>query len=529
MKESPIPNTIGDIPRLQAHSVGTRVAYTFQGTDTDFATFDLHTNQVANGLLGSGVKPGSRICYLGRNSEAYFEVVFGAAKAGAVIAPINWRLAAPEIAYILEDCRAEVLFTEREFLSPLDRANITRQFCKLVVSSGDGDIGFEMWRQSQPATDPAIQVAREAPVLQVYTSGTTGRPKGAMLSHGNILGPRQLHGDRFPDWYQWSATDAALIAVPVFHVGGTGLGITTLFHGARGVIAREFDPAGVVEFIERDRITKLLMVPSALQMLLSNPKSRGADYSSLKYILYGASPMPPNLLRECLELFPCKFVQTYGMTETAGAIVALGPADHDPIGNPRMRSAGKTLPGVEICITDTNGDLLPTGATGEIRTRSVANMVGYWNLPEETDDAIDADGWLRTGDAGYLDDDGYLYVVDRIKDVIISGGENIYAAELERILSQHPNIAEVAVIGIPDTRWGEVPLAIVVQKDGCAITSEDILRFARLSVASFKVPKAVEFVSSLPRNASGKILRRQLREPYWPWKTQTPNRSRDES
>jgi acyl-CoA synthetase (AMP-forming)/AMP-acid ligase II len=505
------PQTVGDIPRLRASASPLKVAYSFLGQDTDFGTFYRHSNQVANGLVKDGVGVGARICYLGKNSENYFEILFGTAKAGAVLAPVNWRLAPPEISYILKDSQAEQIFVESEFLQLLDRSGWRG---KVVVMDEGGVAGFEGWRDAQEVGEPSVEVLRQAPVLQIYTSGTTGRPKGAMLSHDNILGPRQKHGRDYPQWYQWSEADVVLIAVPVFHVGGTILGITTLLHGSRGVIARDFDPAGVLEYIEQEGITKLLMVPAALQILLNNPRSRQADYSRLKSILYGASPMPPDLLRECMAVFRCNFVQTYGMTETAGAVVALGPSDHEPNDSPRMRAAGRALPGVEIRIVDSSGSNLPTGTTGEILIRSIATMVGYFNQPEQTATAIDADAWLKTGDAGYLDDDGYLYVVDRVKDMIISGGENIYPAELERVLSQHPAVSEVAVIGVPDARWGEVPLALIVRNEGVVADSSNILRFARDHLASYKIPRTIEFVAQLPRNAGGKVLRRELRETY---------------
>jgi long-chain acyl-CoA synthetase len=265
------------------------------------------------------------------------------------------------------------------------------------------------------------------------------------------------------------------------------------------------------------------MVPAAMQIVVRHPRAREVDYSRIKYILYGASPIPLDLLRECMEVFGCGFVQMYGMTETTGTIVALPPEDHDPAGNPRMRSAGKPLPGVEVVILDDAGNRLKPGEVGEIATRSMANMAGYWNLPDATAKTIDAEGWLRTGDAGYMDEDGYVYIHDRVKDMIISGGENIYPAEVENAIFGHPDVADVAVIGVPDAKWGEAVKAIVVKKPGRAPTAENIIAFARERIAAYKAPKSVDFIDALPRNPSGKILRRELRETYWAGKERRVN------
>ena len=510
--------SLGDIARTQAKSRGDATAFTFEGRVTSYANFDRHTNQVANGLIGLGVEPGDRIAYLGKNTDHYFEALFGAAKAGAVMAPINWRLAPPEVRYIVGDAQAKVLFVGPEFI---DQARGLLPDMKtvehvLAMEGGAPDWpDFQAWRDEQPGADPAVPIAFEDVALQLYTSGTTGNPKGAMLSHRALLKPRALQLAANTAWNRWSPADVSLVAMPVFHIGGTGWGIMGLYNGAKGVIAREFDPNRVLDFIEQDRISKMFMVPAAMQIVVRHPRAREVDFSCLKYLLYGASPIPLDLLKECMEVFGCGFVQMYGMTETTGTIVALPPEDHDPAGNPRMRSAGKPLPGVEIAILDEEGKALGPHQVGEIATRSAANMTGYWNLAEATAKTIDADGWLRTGDAGYLDEDGYVYIHDRVKDMIITGGENVYPAEVENAIFGHPGVADVAVIGVPDERWGEAVKAIVVAKPGAAPTPAEIIAWARENIAAFKAPKSVDFIGALPRNPSGKILRRELREPYW--------------
>lgn len=288
-----------------------------------------------------------------------------------------------------------------------------------------------------------------------------------------------------------------------------------LYYGVKAVITREFDPLQVLDMIEREGVNKFFMVPAALQFVVRHPRAREIDYSRLRCISYGASPIPLALLQECMDVFKCGFAQMYGLTETTGTVVALPPEDHDPQGAPRMRSAGKALPGVEIEILDAQGNSLPPGEIGEIAIRSPANMKGYWNLPEATAAAMPGNGWFRSGDAGYMDADGYLYVHDRIRDMIISGGENVYPAEVENAIYGHPAVSEVAVIGVPSDKWGEEVRAIVALKPGQDATEAEIIAWARERIAAFKTPKTVEFTDALPRNASGKLLRRTLREPFW--------------
>jgi len=285
--------------------------------------------------------------------------------------------------------------------------------------------------------------------------------------------------------------------------------------GAKSIVVRDFDPGHILDLIEREKINKLFLVPAALQALVMHPRAREIDYSHVKYISYGASPIPLALLRECVEVFGCGFVQMYGMTETTGTIVALPPEDHTMEENAKMRSAGKPLPGVEVMILDGEGKRLAAHEVGEIAIRSASNMKGYWNLPDATAATIDKDGWLRTGDAGYLDEDGYLYIHDRVKDMIISGGENVYPAEVENAIYGHPEVAEVAVIGVPSQRWGEEVKAVIVAKAGHTPREDDVIAWARERIAAFKAPKSIEIIDAFPRTATGKVLRRELKEKYW--------------
>ncbi len=511
--------TLGDIARHHARTRPDAVALTFEGRETTFAQFDRLTNRVANALVAEGLKPGQRIAYVGKNSDHYFELLIGAAKVGVVMTPIGWRLAPPEVAYIVEDSKAPIVFVGPEVIGLSEAVAEHLSQRPMVVAMEAAGAGaqplYESWRDAAPDTDPGIAITGRDVAVQLYTSGTTGKPKGAMLTHANILSGRRAAAEAKMAWNEWGPDDVSLVAMPVSHIGGTGWGIVGLYNGAKGVVAREFDPFKVLDFIEQDRISKMFMVPAAMQIVVRQPRARAVDYSRLKYILYGASPIPLDLLRECMEVFGCGFCQQYGMTETCGTIVYLPPEDHDPAGNPRMRAAGLPMPGVELKIIDEQGRTLPPNTVGEVATRSVANMAGYWNLEDATRATVGEDGWLRTGDAGYLDEDGYLFIHDRVKDMIISGAENIYPAEVESAVYGHPAVAEVAVIGVPDEKWGEAVKAVVALKPGLSATPDEIIAFARSRIAAFKAPKSVDFIDALPRNASGKILRRELREPYW--------------
>ncbi len=507
--------TLGDIPRVQARARPDAVAFHFEGRDTTYREFDRRANQVANALAALGLKPGDRVSHLGKNSDLYFELLFGCFKAGVVMAPIGWRLAPPEVAHVLKDSGAKALFVGPEFpaLARAAAGGLGRTLAFIAMEGGTPEWpDFTAWRDAASDADPHTPIPRADTAMQLYTSGTTGNPKGAMLTHHGLLA---LRGQEAADWNQWSDADVSLVAMPNAHIGGSGWGVMGLYNGAKGVVMREFDPVKVLDVVDAHRISKMFMVPAAMQIVVRHPKARQIDWSPLKYMLYGASPIPLALLQECMEVFGCGFVQMYGMTETCGTIVALPPEDHDPKGSPRMRSCGKAMAGVELAILDADGNMLPPGEVGEIATRSAANMAGYWNLPDATARTLSADGWLRTGDAGYMDADGYLYIHDRVKDMIVSGGENVYPAEVENAIFGCPGVADVAVIGVPDPKWGEAVKAMVVRTPGAEPSADDVIGYARSRIAGFKTPKSVDFIDALPRNASGKVLRRQLRAPYW--------------
>lgn len=475
-----------------------------------YAELDQRTAKVAAALLTAGLHKGDRIAWIGKNSDLYFTLFYGAARVGIVMCPIGWRLAPAEMAYIVNDTGAKMVFTGPGFEALGETLKDQLIHALDIVDAASTEAMID--EADRIAFDPA---GPDDAVLQLYTSGTTGKPKGAVLSNRNLFALRKHSEDANHAYTKWDDDEVVLIAMPCAHIGGTGVGIMAMASGLPALVLAEFTPDGVFDAFESGGATRLFIVPAALQMLINHPRCSSVDYSRLKYILYGAAPMPLELLRQCIAMFGAQFIQVYGMTETTGTIVMLPPEDHDPAGNKRMRSAGKALPGVELKIVDGEGRELPSGEVGELWTRSSNNMLQYWNLPDATLSTVEAAGWVKTGDAGYLDEDGYLYIHDRVKDMIITGGENVYPAEVESAIYGHPDVLEVAVIGIPDDKWGESVKAFCVPKAGHTIVTEGIIEWARERIAGFKVPKTVDVIAALPRNASGKILRKDLRAPYW--------------
>lgn len=521
---NPEITTLADVPRYHARLRPHAAAMTFNDRITTYGAWNTRCSQVANGLAALGVKPGARIAVLDQNSDRYFDLLFGAAKMGAVLVSVNWRLAPPEISYILNDAAVEVVFVGGRFvdlLKPLlEKLPSLRHV--IVMDGPEGDWpGYEAWLAAQSAAEPEFRGTPHDTVVQLYTSGTTGHPKGVQLSHFATWAHdrnRALLTDQHDpqlDWNDWNASDVSLLTMPSFHISGTGWGIVGLYNGTNTIILHEFEAGQVLKIIETQKITRLVLVPAAIQLLLRHPDCTRTDFSSLKYFLYGASPIPLDLLKEAVAMFKCGFIQLYGMTETCGAISYLPAEDHDLDGSPRMRSAGRAITGVTIEVRDDNGATLPPGVDGEVWIKADSRMNGYWNLPDATAATMTNDGWVRTGDGGYIDDKGYVFIRDRVKDMIVSGGENIYPAEVESAIYGHPDVAEVAVIAVPDAKWGEAVKAIIVPNPGAAPDPEAIIAFTRERIAGFKLPKSIDFVADLPRNATGKVLKRELRKKYW--------------
>ncbi len=506
--------SVADISRYQARANGGAIAQVFEDRTTTYAELDERANRVAQGLIGEGMKPDTRIGFIGKSSDRYFEMLYGAFKAKSVVVGVNWRLAPPEIAYVLNDAKTEMLFVGAEFYETVSQVLDQCPSVKRVIALDGGHAtwtSFDEWRDSFPATDPVLADALDDDVIQLYTSGTTGHPKGVQLMNANYIDI--LNGSVTAGWANWDVGEVNLVCMPLFHVAGVNIGIIGHAHGTKNVIIKDVDPALILQLIEKEKISIAFIVPAVIMFILQLPALKSTNVSSIRQILYGASPIAEDVLRQAQDVFGCDFVQLYGLTETTGSATHLPPHAHDPAKG-KLRSCGIPNPGTEIRIVDENGKDVAQGGVGEILIKTGALMKAYWNKPEATKDSI-KDGWFASGDAGYFDEDGYLYIHDRVKDMIVSGGENVYPAEVENALFGHPAIADVAVIGVPDERWGEAVKACVVLKPDAMADAAEIIAFAKTRIAGFKAPKSIDFITTMPRNPSGKILRRELRAPFW--------------
>jgi acyl-CoA synthetase (AMP-forming)/AMP-acid ligase II len=511
--------TLGDAPRFHGRTRGDRRALHFEGRETSWAAFDRNTARAANALAAEGIGKGDRVAWLGKNSDLYFELLFAAARIGAVTVPVNWRLAELEVAQVLADCDAKLLVADSTGAQLAGKLGGSRKV--LAAEPADGMEDYAAWRDRHSDRDRVVDVRPEDPFIQLYTSGTTGRPKGVQLPHRAFFTFNAYaaeHPEAFgPDfqWSRWTSEDVGLTALPVFHISGSGWGTLAVYCGAFSVVLREFANEAVIEAIRAFRVSKTVLVPATIQALVDHPGLTRDDVASLRHFMYGAAPISEPLLERAVAALGCEFVQMYGLTETCGGVTCLPPADH-VVGSPRMRSAGKPLPGVELKIVEPGGARqLGPGEVGEICLRTPAAMLGYWKQDEETARILDSDGWVRTGDAGRLDADGYLFITDRIKDMVVTGGENVYPAEVEAALATHPDVREVAVIGVPDPRWGEAVKAIVAPVQDASPDPAALIAWARERIGGYKLPKSVDFVDALPRNATGKVLKHELRARYW--------------
>ncbi|HZU74853.1 MAG TPA: long-chain-fatty-acid--CoA ligase [Acidimicrobiales bacterium] len=507
--------TLAGVVRHNGAEIGEAPAITYGETTITWSELDRRSSRVAQRLLGAGVSAGDHVAMIDKNGPEFFDLLFGAGKIGAICVPVNWRLAPQEMQFIVNDAEARVLVVGPDFLGQLEAFEAGLEGVKEVVTLvADGTHqDFASWVEEGSESDPGTELSPEEVVIQLYTSGTTGLPKGAMLSNHNLGVLLQLREE-----WGLDPESVNLVAMPLFHIGGSGWALAGMSGGARSVLVREVVPAELLRTIQAERVTNAFLVPAVLQMLCALPGAADGDFSALRSIHYGASPITDQALNDAIRTFGCDLIQVYGLTETTGAITQLDAAHHDPDGPRRhlMRSAGRPYPWVELRVVDpeTGTDRRP-GEIGELWTRSEQNMVGYWHRPEANAEVFTTDGWFRTGDGGYLDEDGFVFLTDRIKDMIVSGGENIYPAEVENVLAGHPHVADVAVIGVPDERWGEAVKAMVVPRPGAEADAADIISYCRDRLAHYKCPRSVDLVAELPRNPSGKILKRELREPFW--------------
>lgn len=508
--------TVANVVSVGAASHAERMALRYQDLAFSYGDLDIRSNRVANGLLFLGVQAGERVAILNKNSPEQFDVLFGASKAQAVCVPINWRLSSREIALILNDARATVLFVGAEFLSAIEAVRAELKCLKHIFAfdSTSKFIDYSEWLQKQSAEGPIMRIEPDDVALQLYTSGTTGAPKGVMLTNRNLF----TLFNHLGQYWQLDAGTRSVVCMPLFHIGGVAWALACIRYGGTVLLMQNFDANAVLQLIEEEHATHINLVPAMIRAMVDSPSVSKHDYSSLRFVLYGTAPISKPLLIAALKVFQCPFVQVYGLTETSSAITQLDAADHQ-VGGPSeslLGSAGQPYPWVEAKIVDpTTLKQCPAGRTGELWIRSAQNMKGYWMNEDATAAIIDQSGWLRTGDCGYLDPNGYLFLTDRLKDMIVSGGENIYPKEIENLLSEHPLVVEVSVIGVPHATWGETPKAIVVLTPGGKLTEQDLMSWLRGRLAHYKCPTSIEFARELPRNASGKVLKRVLREPYW--------------
>ncbi len=478
----------------------------------------VEANRLANALAGAGLEVGDRISILAKNCVEFVLLYYAASKAGVVPVPLNYRLSPREWAYILNDAGAKLLIAGNDFAGAIDsvRSELTsvQRFVGIDVDGDEGWDNYYGWVAGQPETAPERRVGDEDDVYQMYTSGTTGNPKGAVLTHG-ALGAQLTQVTML---VKGGPGERTLLVVPVYHAAGAISVFATVYWGGCVYIQADFIPPEVVRALDEERVSTATLVPAMIQALLVMvPNVAERQYENLRQVTYGASPIAEQTLRRAMDVFKCDFAQGYGMTETTAVLSYLFPADHQRAVREKpelLLSAGRPVVGTEVRIVDEDDKPVANGTIGEIIARGPQVMRGYWNLPDESAHALRG-GWMHTGDAGTMDGDGYIYIQDRVKDMIVSGGENVYPRVVEDVLFQHAAVADAAVIGVPDAQWGETVKAIVVLKDGANAGAEEIMEFCRSRLGGFERPRSVDFVNELPRNPSGKVLKRQLREPYW--------------
>ena len=507
--------TLGDITRHHLSERPDQIALTYPHDNREwtFRELDAEACQCANALISIGIGVQDRVAYLGKNTPEYFTYLFGAAKLNAVSVAVNWRLAPPEMEYILNHSEAKMLLVGEEFVDSLIEMDLKLKHVIVLGDPGEsGYLNYEQWLANRSFSDPGFAADPQDTCYQLYTSGTTGLPKGVETTHANLI--QMMTGGLTP--LGFNADSVNLVCMPLFHISGSGWGVLGFHSGAQSILLREVDMQEILRVVPIYRISHSFFVPAVLQFLLAEPHIDQVDFSSLDTVLYGASPISEQILVKAMDTFRADFFQAYGLTETTGGVTMLLAEDHDP-GGPRanlLRSCGTAVKGHEIRIMNTDElSECDEGVVGEIWIKGPQVMRGYWKNPKATTESIDTEGWFRSGDAGYLVD-GYLFIHDRVKDMIISGGENIYPAEIENVLMKHPGVTDVAVIGVPDERWGETVKAIVTRNE-TSVTEAELFSFCRKNLAHYKCPKSIDWMSVIPRNPSGKILKTELRKPYW--------------
>ena len=483
-----------------------------------WAEFVDRVARLAGALLELGLEPEDRIAMWAANSDRHLEYYFASIWAGGIFVPLNTRLAPPEVAGILQDATPKFLIVDEALEGELPAVLTHADPPAHTIFAGEGKSENEFPEHETliEASSPAADANRggDDTAAIYYTSGTTGQFKGVMLSHNNTISNAMSALAIMYDQEPWTFLHVA----PMFHIADSQWNTGVTIHAGTHVFTRKFQPEEMLQLISQQQITHTALVPTMINMLCNDPKVDNYDVLSLRKVNFGGSPIAPSVIRQARELFPnCEFIQGYGQTETAPNISMLLDrynTDEGPYAG-KIESAGQAVFPMEIRIVGPEDEVLPTGEIGEITTRGPHVMRGYWKKPKETEEALRG-GWMHTGDIGYLDKDGFLFVVDRARDMIISGGENVYSTEVEHVIYQHPAVAECAVIGIPDKKWGEAIHAIIIPKEGQDITDQAIIDHCRLHIAGYKCPRSIEIRREpLPKSGAGKVLKKLLREPYW--------------
>ncbi len=497
---------------------GNHLATTCNNREHTWAEVADRIARMGNWLVNHGVGTDSRVAILGLNSDRYYELFFSPPWAGGISVPINTRLALPEIVYWLTDSASQVLFIDDDFLKFLPEIRQQVPAIQHVVYMGEGEVpeGLFGYEKAIVESTPMLAADRHGDDIAglYYTGGTTGRSKGVMLSHNNLL----FNSLQSLSLLKYDIGDMYLNAAPMFHIAGSlNVMIFTTIAGSNCFVP-SFNPEVVMGLIEKHQVKRTLLVPTMINMIVNHPNVANYDLSSVKTIIYGASPMPEAVITRAMEILPgTGFFQAFGQTESSPVLTMLPPEYHVTTGPnaSKLKAAGRAVPGVTLAIMDENDQELPRGTVGQICAKGGNVMVRYQGMPEVTEETK-RNGWLHTGDGGYMDEDGFLFVVDRIKDMIISGGENVYSVEVENAIFQHPNVAECAVIGIPHAKWGEQVHAIVCLKEAQETTEQEIIDHCKQLIATFKCPRSITIRSEpLPLSGAGKILKKDLRSPYW--------------
>jgi acyl-CoA synthetase (AMP-forming)/AMP-acid ligase II len=500
-----------------------RDAIVFEGNRWTYAETAERTNRLAHALMGLGLNKGDRIGILEVNCNHYVEAYFAAVKLGAMFVPLNFRAKADELQYLIANAEAKILLVGTRYVDMLDTLLPqlpTVTTCIVLEGEHKGMPFYEDLLTSSSPDEVTTEIGDDDITMLMYTAGTTGRPKGVPLTHNGFVSYVLDNVEPASPEIE----EKNLLTVPLYHVAGMQAVLAAMYGGRTLVMMKQFEVTEWMETVQEEKATRAMLVPTMLKRIIDDPAFPTYDLTSLKVITYGAAPMPVEVIKKAIEVMPwARFINAFGQTETASTIAALGPDDHVIEGTEEERekklkrltsSIGRPLPDVEVKIVGEDGTPLPPETVGEILVKGPRVMTGYWGDEEKTAQTITPDGWLRTGDRGWLDQEGYIFLAGRGDDIIIRGGENISPEEVEDVLHSHPTIEEAAVIGVPDPEWGQEPRAVVVLKQGETTTPEEIIEFCRTRLAGFKRPRSVIFVDTLPRNQMGKVLKKELRERY---------------